>query len=358
MIYLLLQDLGWDPFFENNYEPIRQPGLSVMRIAWENREKYTAYGELGEYDCSLSGRFRYEKENKGDFPAVGDWVAVSILPDEKKAVISAVLPRKSAFCRKVAGKVTGEQVVASNIDTVFIVMGLDLNFNLRRAERYLTMAWDSGALPVILLNKADICPETETRISEVEAVAPGVEVKALSAFANVGMDIFGQYTGKGKTLAFLGSSGVGKSTIINSLLGREHMKVNEVSGAGSRGRHTTTYRELIPLPGGGMVIDTPGMRELQVWGDEEALELVFDEIGELAVKCRFRDCAHESDPGCAVREALESGALSQKRFESYLKLKKEFVYLSKRAVMKPNALERSKWKEIRKRAKDFKKNEK
>jgi len=350
-----LIDLGWDPFFEQHFEPYRTQGLSAMRIIRENRGNYIACGEHGEFICKLSGTFRFEAGSNGKFPAVGDWVAASARPDEGRATIHALLPRKSAFLRKVAGQMTEEQVVAANIDTVFIVCGLDLDFNLRRIERYLSLAWESGAVPVILLNKADLCPEAETRKNEVEAIASGIAVHTMSASQNVGLDILNNSIQIGKTAAFLGSSGVGKSTIINSLLGTERLTVNAVREVGSRGRHTTTFRELMLLPGGGMVIDTPGMRELQVWGDEEGLKQVFDDIDELAIKCRFRDCSHQREPGCAVQEAIRDGNLDPERLTSVLKLKKEFAYLADRQTMKAGAIEKARWKAISKQSKKIKK---
>lgn len=351
-----LVELGWNSFFENYFASFRAEGLLPLRIARENRGMYAAYGEAGEFSCETSGRFTHEAKGRADFPAVGDWVAAAADLRGQKAVIHAVLPRKSAFSRKLAGRVTDEQIVAANIDTAFIVTGLDLNFNLRRIERYLAMAWNSGAMPVVLLNKSDICAEAEIRRIEVESIAPGVEVYALSAAENAGMESFSKYLQNGKTVAFLGSSGVGKSTIINALLGEQRLAVHEVSETGSRGRHTTTYRELIVLPGGGMVIDTPGMRELQVWGDEEGLKQAFDDIDELALRCRFRDCSHESEPGCAVREAVENGDLDPDRLESFFKLRKEFKYLADRQSMTASAVERARWKDIHKRAKDIIKN--
>ncbi len=350
-----LTDLGWASFFDKNFEPFQLQGFSPMRIIRENRGKYVALNVQGEFNCEISGKFRFETESKGEFPAVGDWAAATIHPDEKEATIHALLPRKSVFSRKVAGQITDEQVVAADMDTVFIVTGLDLNFNLRRIERYLSMTWESGAIPVILLNKSDICDETELRRSEVDEIAFGIDVYSLSATNNTGMDFFKKFLFPGQTVAFLGSSGVGKSTIINSLLGTERLKVNEVSDVGSRGRHTTTFRELIVLPDGGMVIDTPGMRELQVWGDEDGLKQVFDDIDDLALDCRFKDCSHESEPGCAVQEAISNGSLELKRFESYLKLKKEYAYLTDRQTMKASAVEKARWKKIRQYAKAIKK---
>lgn len=351
-----LSDLGWSSFFELNFDKYKNQGLLAMRIIRENREKYIACGEHGEYNCEVSGKFRFHTVTKSQFPAVGDWVVTSVIENEMKAIIHAVLPRKTAFSRKVAGPITEEQVIAANIDTVFIITGLDLNYNLRRIERFLSIAWESKVLPVILLNKADLCPEAELRKIEVESIAIGVDVYTLSATQNVGIDILKKYIQKGKTIAFLGSSGVGKSTIINSLLGTEQVKVNEVSELGSRGRHTTTYRELFVLSNGGMIIDTPGMRELQVWGEEEGLKHVFDDIEKVSLNCRYRNCSHQNEPGCAVQIAIHNGTLDPKRLESFLKMKREFAYLEDRQTMKASAIEKANWKRISKLAKNIKKN--
>lgn len=352
---MTLEDLGWNSFFENAFEQYREQNYAVMRIARENREQYIALSEAGEFSCEVSGKFRYEATVKSDFPAVGDWVVTSVLPGENKAVIHTVLPRKSAFSRNAAGEKTEEQIVAANINTVFIVTGLDENFNLRRIERFLSLAWESGAIPVILLSKADLCEEPELRKSEVESIAVGVDVYVLSAVEHDGLENIEKYIQPGRTVAFLGSSGVGKSTIINTLLGKENQKVSEVSSLGSRGRHTTTYRELILLPQGGMVVDTPGMREVQLWGDEDTLRQTFDDIEELAQNCKFRDCRHENEPGCAVQQAIADGTLEPSRLESYFKLRKEYDYISERQTMSANAVEKSRRKDIAKSIKQLKK---
>ena len=350
-----LIDLGWSSYFENNFERFKSDGHLAARIAQEYKRNYIVLGDNGELLAEVSGKFRFEADSRGKYPTVGDWVAVSIPSNNERAIIHALLPRQSAFVRKEAGILIEEQVVAANIDTVFIVCGLDGNFNLRRIERYLTLAWESGARPVILLNKSDLCQQLEMRISEVESMAIGVPVLAISAVEGKGFEVLEKYINRGKTAAFLGSSGVGKSSIINRLLGEEKLQIGEVSNAGNRGRHTTTYRQLIILPEGGMVIDTPGMRELQVWGDEGGLRQVFDDIEELASNCRFRDCAHKSEPGCAVQAAIADGSLDAERFQSYRKLKRELRYLAARQTMKANAVEKLRWKQIAQFQKSYKK---
>jgi len=341
-----LASLGWNPVFSGHFAPYREEGLIPVRIVRENRTNYVALGEGGRFICDVSGKFRFKSQDGLCRPTTGDWVAVSIRPGERKAIIHALIPGKSSFIRKVAGRVTEAQVVAANVDTVFIVCGLDLNFRLRRIERYLSLAEESGALPVILLNKADLCPDVEMKTKEAQSIASGIDVHVISACQRSGLGALKKYLKTGETVAFLGSSGVGKSTIINALLGAEYLKVNKVSETGSRGRHTTTFRELILVPDGGMVIDTPGMRELQVWGEEESLDRVFSDIEELSGECRFPDCRHQGEPGCAVREAIKSGLLDPERLESFQKLKREFTYLESRQVMKPSRIEKTHWKAI------------
>ena len=325
-----LQELGWQPAFSQALDKRTEPGLVPARVARQNRHHYVVFAEAGALAAEVSGKMRDAAHTRAAFPAVGDWVAVAARPDEGTATIHAVLPRKSHFSRKVAGVTTEEQVVAANVDTVFLVSGLDHDFNLRRIERYLTLAWNSGALPVIVLNKADLCDDLEGRLVAVEAVAMGIDILPVSAATGEGVDALRAYLAPGQTVAFLGSSGVGKSTLVNRLLGEERMQTTDVREDDSRGRHTTTFRELILLPEGGVMIDTPGMRELQLWADEESLHAAFADIETLAQDCHFRDCAHDTEPGCAVRAALDAGVLDEGRFHSYLKLKRELARLARR----------------------------
>jgi len=341
-----LETLGWDSDYEQSFESLKAAGLTPARIAQQHKHGYLGYGASGELSATLAGRFRHDAADGGAYPTVGDWVAVQAQPQERKAIIHALLPRRSCFSRKVAGGKTEEQVVAANVDTVFLVSGLDGDFNVRRIERYLSPAWDSGANPVIVLNKADLCGDLDGRVAEVEAVAFGVPVLTTSAADGAGMVALRTHAGPGKTAAFLGSSGVGKSSLINALLGTERQKVVTVRDDDSRGRHTTTRRELILLPGGGLVIDTPGMRELQLWADEEGMRHTFADVEDLAAQCRFRDCGHGNEPGCAVREAIEEGVLEAGRYQSYLKQQRELQHLARRQDHRARLDEKAKWKKI------------
>ena len=327
---MTLNDLGWQPAFSQAFDALDTPGLVPARVVRQNRHTYVVFAEAGTLSAEVSGAMREATHSRADFPAVGDWVAVSPRLDEGAATIHALLPRKSHFSRKVAGITTEEQVVAANVDTIFLVSGLDHDFNLRRIERYLTLAWNSGALPVVVLNKADLCDDLEGRLVAVEAVAMGLDILPVSAATGDGVDALRPYLGPGQTVAFLGSSGVGKSTLVNRLLGEDRMATTDVREDDGRGRHTTTFRELLLVPGGGVMIDTPGMRELQLWADEESLSAAFADIEALAADCRFRDCAHDTEPDCAVRAALETGDLDEHRFQSYLKLKRELARLARR----------------------------
>lgn len=341
-----LAELGWSEHFRPHFEPCRGDGLSPARVAREEKNAYLVLCEYGELAAEICGKLRHEATSRGDLPAVGNWVAVSARPDEGKATIRAVLPRKSRFVRKAAGSRTEQQVIAANVDTVFLVTGLDGDFSARRIERYLTLAWESGARPVIILNKTDLCADLPGRLTEVEASAMGTPVHAVSGALGQGLAALQSYLSAGQTTAFIGSSGVGKSTIINALLGEERLRTAEVRQSDSTGRHTTTHRELLLLPGGGLVIDTPGLRELQLWADEEAVERTFEDIESLARQCRFNDCAHGNEPGCAVRTAIESGALDPGRWQSHLKLQRELRHLARRQDQKAALLRKAERKRI------------
>ncbi len=343
-----LELLGWNRFFAKNFDSYFQQGYTVGRVALEQKNTYLLYTEFGELSAEVTGKMRYQAERRIDFPAVGDWVVVSIIGDEERANIHEILPRKSKFSRKTVGAQTDEQIIATNIDTVFLVSGLDRDFNLRRIERYLILVWESGANPVIILNKADLCDEVEQRKAEVEAIAPGVPIISLSAIENQGLDALTPYLGTGQTVALIGSSGVGKSTITNQLAKKDIQAVQTVRKGDNRGRHTTTHRELIILPSGGLLMDTPGMREIQMWNGSEGFQETFTDINTLATECRFRNCQHESEPGCAVQQALLDGTLDKQRFRNYRKLQQELEYNHRKQDQKASLAEKEKWKKIHK----------
>ena len=359
-----LRELGWDDFFDGEFHRAGIPDTIPARVILQHKDLCMVQGEYGELSATISGRLRYRANTDVAYPVVGDWVAIKPQSNENKGVIQAVLPRKSSFSRQASGgrhRLSGgpaqEQVVAANIDTVFLVSGLDggRNLNLRRMERYLTLAWNSGARPVIVLNKADLCPEIESVIKEAEGIASGVPVHASSATEKLGLDELRKYIIRGSTATLLGQSGVGKSAIINALLGTERLQVGAVRESDRQGRHTTTGRELILLPGGGTVIDTPGMREIQLRGDEEGLKDTFDDIEQLAGHCRFSDCRHDNEPGCAVREAIEIGVLDPSRFESYRRLQRELRHQAAREDYSANQEEKLRWKRISRWAKQMRK---
>jgi ribosome biogenesis GTPase / thiamine phosphate phosphatase len=321
-----LQSVGWTDTLAAAFGRLDMPGVVPARVALEHTHIYRVLTESGEWLARVSGRLRHEAGVRADFPAVGDWVAVEPPVDEGDARIRAVLPRFSRFSRRAAGDPTEEQVVAANIDTVFIVGGLDRNFNPRRIERYLLVAWDSGASPVILLNKADLVDDPLPFVDEVRRLGPAVPVHAVSTRRPETLAGLRTYLSSGQTAALLGSSGVGKSSIVNQLVGRDLLATQDVRATDSRGRHTTTSRQLVVLPEGGVLIDTPGMRELQLWETGEALGGAFADIEERAADCRFRDCSHRTEPGCAVRRAVEAGEIPPERVESYHKLRAEQGY--------------------------------
>jgi ribosome biogenesis GTPase len=341
-----LETIGWSPTWENAFESANEVGGIPARVIREHKELYELATEMGEAHAEVSGRFLHHTHARDDFPAVGDWVVAERTDASSRAIIHAVLPRYSAFIRKVAGGRSEKQVVAANVDTVFLVSGLDNDFNLRRIERYLTLAYESGADPVIILNKADLHDNPEQTRLDVESVAYGVPIHIVSATTGYGLDELRSILPAGSTGALLGSSGVGKSSLVNALLGQAVLKTAEVREDDSKGRHTTTHRELIPLPGGAVLIDTPGMRELQLVGDDSSLGRSFDEIADLAEDCRYADCTHTEEPGCVVRAAVDSGDLDIKRYESYLQQRKEMLHHQVEQDIHLQKKEKRRWKAI------------
>jgi len=334
---LNLQDLGWDAFFQDAFRPYEGDNLIPARVSARHHGPCELFTEQGPMGGIPAGKLSDE-----ELPAVGDWVAARPVDGERKAVIEAVLPRRTSFSRKEAFQRTVEQVVAANIDTVFVVTAFGFDLNPRRLERYLTSAWDSGSTPVVVVNKADTAVDPYAELLEVEPVTMGVSVHAVSAVSGDGLDELEPYLQHGQTVALLGSSGVGKSTLVNRFAGREVLATAHTS-AGGRGRHTTSHRELVPLPSGAVLLDTPGMRELQLWADEEVLDTTFSEISALAGECKFSDCAHATEPGCAIRAALNDGRLSQERWTSFCKLQRELRALAIRKDARLRSEQRKKW---------------
>jgi ribosome biogenesis GTPase len=314
--------------------------LHLARVSVQHKDIYRIITECGEVQARVSGKLGYSASVSADYPVAGDWVLADRVDDGGgDAIIHHILTRKSCFERKAAGTGYDRQAVAANIDTVFICMSLNNNFNLRRVERYLSIAWDSMAVPVIVLTKSDLCDNVAAKLPEIYSVAAGVDVVVTSSLNEDGYTTIKKYLNKGKTIAFIGSSGVGKSTMINRLMGEEVLATREIRDD-DRGRHATTHRQLLVLPGGGVVIDTPGMRELQIAGAD--LSRSFADIEELAEKCRFRDCRHESEPGCAVRQAVVNGTLAAERLENYKKLQREMVFEERKSKMTPAQAEKLK----------------
>jgi ribosome biogenesis GTPase len=336
--------LGWSPFFESQIARLERRDLRFARIVEEQRGLYRIAGDADGW-AEVSGRFRHDAAGAADFPAVGDWVGVD------DAIIHVRLERRSTVSRAAAGRAVGEQVIAANVDVIFLVTALAQDLSTRRLERYLTLVWDAGAIPVVVLNKADLCEDAAAVCESVRGRLTGIDVIAVSAVEDAGLDAFAPFLRPARTIALLGSSGVGKSTLVNRLLGVDMLRVGEISDVDGKGRHTTTSRQLVELPGGALLIDTPGMRELQPWGDESSVAAAFDDIATLAAECRFADCAHGGEPGCAVREAVADGRLDADRLEHFQRLGREAAYQARRHDKAAAAEHKRRWKQIHQAAK-------
>jgi ribosome biogenesis GTPase len=341
-----LHALGWNKFFQNYWDNRAPDGLLPARVAEAQKEAYRVVGEGGEMAAEVTGRFRHNALDNAAYPAVGDWVAMDSRPAETKALIHEVLPRQMKLSRQAAGQKTAvEQVLVTNVDIAFMVMSLNADFNVRRVERYLGAIWESGAQPVVLLSKSDLCRDRERASEAVTSAAPLVNVHILSALTGEGLEALVPYIGLGKTVVLLGSSGAGKSTLINKLLGSEIQSTLEIRSSDDRGRHATTYRRLFPMPSGGVLIDTPGMREFQLW-DDGGLEEAFDDVIGLGALCRFRDCQHATEPGCAVLQAIADGTLDEGRLVSYRKLRRELKFLESKRDAAAQSENKRLWKQI------------
>ena len=339
--------LGWDAAWADVFAVHAPDGCRPARVAAVHRETSIVRDGVGDRSATVSGSFRFDARATADYPTVGDWVALDV-----DGVIAAVLPRRSAFKRvTVDGTRRGAgqeemQVMASNVDVALLVAGLDNDFNLRRIERYLAVAWSSDVTPIVVLNKADLAEEIDERLVAVAAIAPKVAIMAVSARTGLGLDELRRHLRPATTTAILGSSGVGKSTLVNVLLGVDRQATAAVRGSDSRGRHTTTHRELFELPGGALLVDTPGIRALEVLGADHGLEATFDEVAAIAASCRFSNCAHQGEPGCAVRAALADGRLDDQRFANYQKLGLELARPTPVAEPRARAAQRRTWRLI------------
>ncbi len=340
--------LGWTAERQTEFQPYALDGLVPGRVAAQHRGAYVLYCSGGEVWSEISGRLRHETIAAADFPAVGDWVAARPPEGDGQATIAAVLPRRTVFSRSGGDAtrregVADEQVVAANVDTVFLVVALGHDLNLRRLERYLATSWESGADPVVVVTKTDLYDDVPARLAEIDSVAFGVPVHPISNVTGDGVDELRRWLAGSRTVALLGSSGVGKSSLVNRLLGEEIQVVREIRSDG-RGRHTTTHRELFLLPGGGLVLDTPGMRVLELWEADAGLAAAFADVEAVAAMCRFSDCGHQGEPGCAVLAGVHDGTLDPARVESYEKLQRELAFLARKQDKRAASDERRKWR--------------
>jgi ribosome biogenesis GTPase / thiamine phosphate phosphatase len=347
-----LEQLGWNSYFEAEWNAKEHGMGRPARVLAQHRELWQVAGEFGVGQAGVLGKLRLAAEAGGDWPAVGDWVCLEG-EGSGEAAIREVLPRWSRIARKSAGKKSKLQVLAANCDSVFLMMGLDGDFNLRRLERYLALAWKSRARPVVVLNKRDICAEPDVRVRQVEQSAPGVTICTICATSGIGLDALRPYIRTGQTVALLGSSGVGKSTLVNHFLGEEHQAVQGVRECDSRGRHTTTARQLFFLSTGAMMIDTPGLRELHLWDAQEGLQQVFSDVAERAKNCRFRNCSHSGEPGCAVQDAVDRGKMDESRLVNHRKLQREQAFLSRKMDADAQQKERQRIRKLSRAVRQF-----
>lgn len=343
---MTIEDYGWSDVLQNDFAPYAALGLLPARVTAHHRALWRLATSEGELAGRLSGKFALEA-GPGEHPAVGDWLAVSRDGASNDATIHALLPRRSMFTRRAVSE-PGMQVVAANVDVAFLVAAMNGDLNVRRLERYLVATRDSGAAPVIVLTKADLSDDLDGAVTAVEAIAAGAPVVVVSAKSGEGLDALDSWLKPGATAALLGSSGAGKSTLLNALAGRTLMDTGAIRESDDRGRHTTTHRELFRLPGGALLVDTPGMRELGLLDVEEALDVSFDDVTSLFTECRFNDCSHGGEPGCAVAAALADGSLAADRWAAYLKLQKELEFVATRDNPAAEAAKRAKWKQIHK----------
>ena len=325
-----LEDWGYDPAHQDAFASVSASGTVPARIIEEQRDGYRVMTSFGEGRAVMAGRLRHEALDRAALPAVGDWVVLRLPPDSEHGIVQEVLPRRTALLRKEAGATTTAQVVASNVDDVLLLSSLNSDLDPRRIERYLAAIWESGAQPCIVLTKADLCPDPEAAIDALADVALGVDVIVVSAQEGQGLEAFERFLTPGTTIALVGSSGVGKSTLVNALAGEDVQRVDVIRARDERGQHTTTARRMMQLPSGALWVDTPGMREFGLWEADEGLGEVFDDIEALATICRFRDCGHDTEPGCALHEAVESGDLDPGRIDAWQKLQRELAYIARK----------------------------
>lgn len=321
-----LHDLGFNSFFESELLKLEANTHLPARVIAEHKGLYKIQNQNGEFLGEISGKLRYTANSRENFPAVGDWVLIQEIQGESKCIIHSILPRKTKLSRKAPGKNTEEQILCSNLDIIFIVQPMDATFNVNRIERYLALGWESGALPIVILSKKDLCESPDLLLLEAESASIGTKVHMISSTKEEGFDAINSYLKPGITIAFIGQSGGGKSTLINKLIGKELQKTSEVREMDSKGTHTTTHRELFVLENG-LLIDTPGLKEIQLWGNESMIEETFSDIEDYAKQCKFIDCNHETEPGCSVLAAIERGEISEDRFANYLKMKREVEFL-------------------------------